>query len=104
MRLTHLQRRRLIQLEQLSRSVFRHATQWLTSRWNSSRAANEKLCALGLAERYGQTFWSDSGKPQYVGDVRITPAGISWLQEAGEIPSPTHPADVARAAVEGEGA
>lgn len=74
--LTHLQRRRLLQLARMDRSVWRGPNgEWLTSHWNSSKAANQKLCDLGFAERYGQSWQQPSGKVACVGDVRITEAG-----------------------------
>ncbi len=81
-KLTHLQRRRLQQLYRISRSIWRGPNgEWITSHWNSSKAANQKLCDLGLAERYGQTFFQPSGKIASVGDVRITEAGREWLAD-----------------------
>lgn len=77
--LTHLQRRRLQQLESASRGQWRIGSYWITSHWNSSRAANETLCELGFAERYGQSWFHPSGKVHSVGDVRITQAGLDWL-------------------------
>ncbi|WP_312487162.1 hypothetical protein [Sphingomonas sp.] len=82
-KLTHLQRRRLVQLERLDQHIWRGpAGEWITSHWNSSKAANQKLCDLGLAERYGQTFFQPSGKQASAGDVRITQAGREWLLSA----------------------
>ena len=78
-KLTHLQRRRLHQLARLDRSVWRGSNgEWLTSHWNSSKAANQKLCDVGFAERYVQ-MWRLTGKPDCVGDVRITQAGRDYL-------------------------
>lgn len=78
-KLTHLQRRRLEQLEMGSRGQWRVGSYWITSHWNSSKAANQALCVLGLAERYGQSWHYPSGKVASVGDVRITQAGHDFL-------------------------
>lgn len=77
-KLTHLQMRRLRQLEMMHRKVWKDGGTWITSHWNSSKAANQRLCDLGLAERYGQANHV-SGKLFTVGDVRITVAGLAFL-------------------------
>lgn len=78
-KLTHLQERRLRQLDAIHHGNWRPGGAWLTSHWSASRAANQSLVDMGLAERFGQTFHQPSGKPAYVGDVRITPAGLKWI-------------------------
>lgn len=78
--LTHLQRRRLIQLARMDNGLWKGSNgEWLTSHWNSSKAANQKLCDLGLAERYGQAWQQPSGKIACLGDVRIAQAGRDYL-------------------------
>lgn len=80
-KLTHLQRRRLVQLDRLDRRIMQGVSgEWITSHWNSSRAANEKLVEMGFAERYGQSWFQPSGKVHSVGDVRITEAGRQYLR------------------------
>jgi hypothetical protein len=79
--LTHLQVRRLRQLNQLDQKRYDATT---TSHWNSSRRANEVLQELGFVERYGQTFYQPSGKTCYVGDARITADGREWLVQNHE--------------------
>lgn len=80
-KLTHLQMRRLLQLAALDKRQYQLAGSWITSHWSSSRAANEHLCQIGLAERYGQTFYQPSGKICSVGDARITKAGRDYIRQ-----------------------
>lgn len=79
-KLTHLQARRLRELDRIDRGLARGpAHQWLTSHWNSSKASNQRLCDLGFAERFGQTWNQPSGTVNNVGNVRITAAGRAWI-------------------------